>query len=179
LNAAERASDCTPAGGFNDFSGVVEFLVKKVTPDVWKPGKVCFPASIFFLQVSLYEVLENFFPDGFSLSKDHRIGVFQGLVRQSRYMESTQYHLRPFGPQAIGDTINIRHVVGQPHNQGQMAVFSVGDKFIRFVYETDMEPVRGQGGHRRKADGGIPEQGQADTKGLVACPLARCSGYEK
>jgi hypothetical protein len=84
-------------------------------------------------------------------------------------MESAQYHLRPFRPQPIGNMINIRHVVGQSDDQGQLAVLPIWNRLIGLVYEADIESVRGQGSHRRKADGGISEQGQADTKGLVAC----------
>jgi hypothetical protein len=51
-----------------------------------------------------------------------------------------------------------------------MAVFPIWDRFIGLVYETDIESVRGQGSDRHKADGGIAEQGQADTEGFVAFP---------
>jgi hypothetical protein len=85
-------------------------------------------------------------------------------------MESAQYHLRPFRPQPIGDTIHIRHVVGQSNDQGQLAVLPIWDRLIGFIDEANIESVRGQGSHRRKADSRIPEQRQADTKGLVACP---------
>jgi hypothetical protein len=113
LNAAKLASDSTTTRGFNDLSWVVEFFRKKVTPDVRKPGKVCLSANVLFLQVSTYKVIEDLYPYGFSLTKDHRIGVSQSFVRQSRYMESAQYHLGPFRSQTIGNMVNIRHVVGQ------------------------------------------------------------------
>jgi hypothetical protein len=179
LNAAKLAPNCTPARGLNDFSWVVKFFVKKVTSDVWKARKVHLTASILCLKVSACKVIENFFPYGFSLTKDDRISVFQGFIRQSRYMESAQYHLCPFRPQPIGDTIHIRHVVSQPDNQGQFAILPVRYRFIRLIYETDIEMVWGQGSHRRKTDGGVPEQGQADAKGLVTFLRSRCGGDEK
>src|SRR4030042_483586 len=116
LDATKCASDCTAASGFYDFPGVIEFFVKKVTSHVRKPVKVCLPANIFFLQVSPCKIIENLFPYGFGFSKDHGISVFQGLVRQSRHMESTQYHLRSFKPQKMGDVINVRYMVGQSNN---------------------------------------------------------------
>ena len=112
LNAAKLAPDCTPPCGFNDFSRVVEFFVKKISPDVRKPGEVYLSTDIFFLQSSTCKVVENVFPYGFSLTQDDRIGVFQGFLWQSRYMESAQDHFCPLKPQTIGDAINIRHVVG-------------------------------------------------------------------
>jgi hypothetical protein len=179
LNAAKLAPDCTTSRGLDDFSRVVEFLIKKITPDVRKPGKVHFSADIPFLQGSTRKVVECLFPYGLGLTKDDRISVFQSFIWQSRYMESAQYHPCPFGPQAIGNAINIRHVVGQPDDQGQLAVLPVWDRFVRLVYEADIESVWGQGSYRRKTDGGVTEQGQADSEGLVACPRTRCSGDEK
>jgi hypothetical protein len=91
-------------------------------------------------------------------------------------VESAQYHLCPFGPQAIGNAINIRHVVGQPDNQGQLAVLPVWDRFIRLVYEADIESVWGQGSHRRKTDGRVAEQGKANAEGLVTSLRSRSGG---
>jgi len=72
------------------------------------------------------KVIENFFPYAFSLAEDDSIGMFQSFLRQSSHMESAQYYLCPFRAQTIGDPINIRHVVGQPDDQGQLAVLPVG-----------------------------------------------------
>jgi hypothetical protein len=47
------------------------------------------------------------------------------------------------------------------------------------VYETDMKPLRGQGGDQGQADGGISEQGQADAECLVVCLGALCRRYQK
>jgi hypothetical protein len=179
LNAAKLAPDCATSRGFYDFSGVIEFFVKKVPPDVRKPRKIHLSTDIFFLQISVRKIIENFFPYAFSLTEDDRMGVFQGFIRKSGYVESAQDHLCPFRPQTIGDAIDIRHVVGQPDNQGQSAILPVWNRFIRLVYKTDVEPVWGQGSHRCKTDGGIAEQGQADAESLVTSLRSRCGGDEK
>jgi hypothetical protein len=50
---------------------------------------------------------------------------------------------------------------------------------MRLVYETEMEPIRGQRGDQGQADGGISEQRQADAECLVACLCILCRCYKK
>ena len=59
--------------------------------------------------------------------------------------------------------------MSQSDDQGQLAVLSIRNGFINLIHEAYIESVWSQRSHRRKADGGISEEGQADAKSLVAC----------
>jgi hypothetical protein len=71
------------------------------------------------------------------------------------------------------------HVVGESRDQGQLAALPIRHRLMGLVYETDLEPLRGQGGDQGQADGGISEQGQADAERLVACLCILCRCYKK
>jgi hypothetical protein len=127
----------------------------------------------------LGKIREHLLPYGLGLSEDHGICVLQGLCGQGRHMKSAQDHFRAFGSQAIGDVIDMRHVVGESRDQGQGTAFAIGHRLMRLVYEANIKLLRGQGGDQGQADGGIAEQGQADTECLVVRLGALCRCYEK
>lgn len=69
--------------------------------------------------------------------------------------------------------------MGQSNDQSQLTVLPIWNRFMGLVHQTYIESVWSQGGDCRKADSGIAEQGQADTKSLIARPRACSCGYEE
>src|SRR5581483_6162904 len=79
-------------------------------------------STITWLQLSTLKILEQFTPDGLSLTDDHRIGMRLRLVRADGYMHPAENDLLAPPAKFVRDAVRHRRHVGHAGNPDQIGV---------------------------------------------------------
>ena len=94
--------------------------------------------------------------------------MLQCFLGKGCYMHPAQDDFRPLGSKTVGDKVRVGHVVGLTHDQCQVTPFSIRNRFVGFVHESDIKFIRGKGGDHGKTDRGVSKKRQFDAESRIA-----------